>query len=139
MKNTFVVGVLLFSLLLTIGGCSGKREKLVVNNPGYKERPRSLDIKRVECNDTATILGMIVSGPPKNWVRVSSHSILSTEDGKQYKLLKWTGIEPDKECFLPESGKMSFQLEFEPLPEEEKMFDFSEGNKDGGWKIIGVH
>ena len=138
MKNTFVVGVLLFSLLLTIGGCSGKREKLVVNNPGYKERPRSLEIKRVECNDTATILGMIVSGPPKNWVHVSSHSILSTEDGKQYKLLKWTGIEPDKECFLPESGKMSFQLEFEPLPEEAKMFDFSEGNKDGGWKIIGV-
>ena len=102
---------------------TSKREKLVVDNPGYKERPRSLEIKRVECNDTATILNMVVSGPPKNWVRLSSHTILSTEDGKRYKLLKCEGIEPDKECYLPESGRMSFTLEYEPLPESAKMFD----------------
>ena len=138
MKNTLFIGMLLLSLAMAMEGCSGKREKLVVDNPGYKERPQSLEIKRVECNDTATILNMVVSGPPKNWVRLSSNTILSTEAGKQYKLLKCEGIELDKECYLPESGKMPFRLEYEPLPENAKMFDFSEGNDKGSWKIKGV-
>ena len=138
MKNTLFIGMLLLSLAMAMEGCSSKREKLVVDNPGYKERPQSLEIKRVECNDTATILNMVVSGPPKNWVRLSSNTILSTEAGKQYKLLKCEGIELDKECYLPESGKMPFRLEYEPLPENAKMFDFSEGNDKGSWKIKGV-
>ena len=137
MKNTLLVGMLLLTLVMTIDGCSGKREKLVVNNPGYKEKPRSLEIKSVECNDTATILNMVVSGPPKNWVRLNNGTVLSTEDGKQYKLLKWAGIEPDKECYLPESGTMPFTLEFEPLPSKIKMFNLLEGNK-GNWKIFGI-
>ena len=137
MKNTLLVGMLLLSLALTLDGCSGKREKLVVNNPGYKEKPRSLEIKSVECNDTATILNMVVSGPPKNWVRLNNGTVLSTADGKQYKLLKWQGIEPEKECYLPESGTMPFTLEFEPLPGKIKMFDLLEGNK-GNWKIFGI-
>ena len=137
MKNTLLIGMLLLSLVMTIDGCSGKREKLVVNNPGYKEKPRSLEIKSVECNDTATILNMVVSGPPKNWVRLNNGTVLSTEDGKQYKLLKWAGIEPDKECYLPESGTMPFTLEFEPLPSKIKMFNLLEGNK-GNWKIFGI-
>ena len=112
MKNTLFIGMLLLSLAMAMEGCSSKREKLVVDNPGYKERPRSLEIKRVECNDTATILNMVVSGPPKNWVRISSNTILSTEEGKQYKLLKCEGMELDKECYLPESGKMPFRLEY---------------------------
>ena len=72
--------MLLLTLVMTIDGCSGKREKLVVNNPGYKEKPRSLEIKSVECNDTATILNMVVSGPPKNWVRLNNGTVLSTEE-----------------------------------------------------------
>ena len=138
MKSNQIISLVGILLAFIIAGCSGKREKLVVDNPGYKERPRSLEIKRVECNDTATILNMVVSGPPKNRVRLSSHTILSTEDGKRYKLLKCEGIEPDKECYLPESGRMSFTLEYEPLPESAKMFDFSEGNNQGGWIIKGV-
>ena len=107
----------------------------VVDNPGYKERPRSLEIKRVECNDTATILNMVVSGSPKEWARIKSSVHLSTDNGKQYKLLDCEGMELDKECYLPESGKMPFRLEYEPLPENAKMFDFSEGNDKGSWKI----
>ena len=137
MKNTLLVGMLLLSLAMFLEGCSGKRETLVVENPGYKEKPHSLEIMRVECNDTATILNLVASGPPKNWVRLNNGTVLSTEDGKQYKLLRWQGIEPSKECYLPESGTISFSLEFEPLPDRIKMFDFLEGNK-GTWKIIGI-
>ena len=136
MKNILFIGMLL--LLMVMEGCSGKREKLVVDNPIYKERPRSLEIKRVECNDTATILNMVVSGSPKEWARIKSSVHLSTDNGKQYKLLDCEGMELDKECYLPESGRMPFKLVFEPLPERTKMFDFSEGNDKGSWKIKGV-
>ena len=72
MKNILFIGMLL--LLMVMEGCSGKREKLVVDNPIYKERPRSLEIKRVECNDTATILNMVVSGSPPNLPRTPPSS-----------------------------------------------------------------
>ena len=98
MKSNQIISIVGILLAFIIAGCSGKREKLVVDNPGYKERPRSLEIKRVECNDTATILNMVVSGPPKNWVRISSNTILSTEEGKQYAFLLplWDAFELQK-------------------------------------------
>ena len=140
-KNTLIISgsLVVIALLAFFILLNGKRETLIVDYPSYKEKSsRAIEILRVVCNDTATILNMEVVGPPKNWVRLRRDVHLYTDGGKQYKLLKHKGIELDKECFLPESGKMRFLLEFEPLPEKAKSFSFSEGNHKGGWNIRGI-
>ena len=64
---------------------TGKRETLVIDNPNYKEKSsKSLELLQVICNDTATILNMEVTGPPKNWIRLQNGVHLYTDDGNQY-------------------------------------------------------
>lgn len=130
------VAILAISYMVT---ATGKRETLVIDNPNYKEKSsKSLELLQVICNDTATILNIEVTGPPKNWIRLQNGVHLYTNDGNQYKLLNHRGIELGKECYLPESGVMQFSLEFEALPEKAKSFNFKEGNKKGDWSIKGI-
>ena len=141
MKNTLIISgsLVIITVLTFIILLSGKRETLIVDFPCYKEKSsRAIEIFRVVCNDTVTILHMEAVGPPNNWVRLSSGVHLYTDDGDQYKLVNHKGIELDKECYLPESGKIRFMLEFEPLPEKARIFGFSEGYKKGNWNIRGI-
>ena len=139
-KQITILGIFVaVSAIIYMVVATGKRETVIVDFPNYKEKSsRTIEVLRVACNDTATILNMEVVGSPKNWVRLRKDVHLYTDDGKQYKLLKHKGIELDKECYLPESGKIRFRLEFEPLPEKVKSFSFSEGNHKGGWNIRGI-
>lgn len=139
-KRITILGIVVaVSAIIYMVVATGKRETVIVDFPNYKEKSsKAIEVLRVTCNDTVTILHMEAAGPPKNWVRLSSGVHLYTDDGNQYKLVNHKGIELDKECYLPESGKIRFMLEFEPLPEKAKSFGFSEGDKKGNWNIRGI-
>ena len=139
-QSIWITGTILVVVIaLSISLINKKQETIIIHNPTYKGiSSKSLNLLRVECNDSATVLDMEVTGPPKNWIRLQNGVHLYTDDGNQYKLLNHRGIELGKECYLPESGVMKFSLEFEPLPEKAKSFNFTEGNKKGDWKIIGI-
>ena len=90
MKNTLIISgsLVIITILTFIILLSGKRETSIVDFPCYKEKSsRAIEVLRVACNDTATILNMEVVGPPRNWVRLRRDVHLYTDDGKQYKLL----------------------------------------------------
>ena len=136
----WIIGAILtVAIISSISLINRKQETIIIHNPTYKGiSTKSLNLLRVECNDSATVLDMEVTGPPKNWIRLQKGVHLYTDDGNQYKLLNHRGIELGKECYLPESGVMQFSLEFEPLPEKAKSFNFTEGNKKGDWNIKGI-
>ena len=86
-KNTLIISgsLVVIALLAFFILLNGKRETLIVDFPSYKEKSsRAIEILRVVCNDTATILNMEVVGPPKNWVRLRRDVHLYTDGGMPF-------------------------------------------------------
>ena len=96
-----------------------------------------LEITRVELAKDETRLFMHVASRPENWVRFSSGTYL-VADGKHYALKSLDGMELDKETFLTDHGYTDVVLHFEPLPMKTHRFDFTEGDFDGAWKLLGI-
>ena len=96
-----------------------------------------LEITRVELAKDETRLFMHVASRPENWVRFSSGTYL-VADGKHYALKSLDGMELDKETFLTDHGYTDVVLHFEPLPMKTQRFDFTEGDFDGAWKLLGI-
>ena len=96
-----------------------------------------LEITRVELAKDETRLFMHVASRPENWVRFSSGTYL-VADGKHYALRSLDGMELDKETFLTDHGYTDVVLHFEPLPMKTQRFDFTEGDFDGAWKLLGI-
>ena len=70
---------------------------------------------------------------------LDKNTSLTSDKGVKCKLLKAEGFKIGEKVFMPESGTMDFTLYFEPLPEDAKSFDFSEGEDvEGGYEIIGI-
>ena len=96
-----------------------------------------LEITRVELAKDETRLFMHVASRPENWVRFSSGTHL-VADGKHYTLKHLDGMELDKETFLTDHGYTDVVFHFEPLPMKTQRFDFTEGDFDGAWKLLGI-
>ena len=139
-RTSIIIGIV---LIISIAACmllmNNGYETVIVNKPGYKEcNTRSIEIQRIECNDSATIVHILAMGTPNNWIKFSSTTHLSTPDGNTFKLVHTKGLEPNKEFYFPESGKATFIFTFEALPSGTKIVDFSEGNVEGGFYIKGI-
>ena len=137
-KQTIITISILFIVAITacVFLMNKGYETVIVNKPGYKEcSSRSIEIQRVECNDSATIIHILAMGVPNNWIRFNSTTHLITKDGNTFKLVRAEGLELDKEFYFPESGKATFTFTFEPLPSGTQTFDFSEGNVEKGFYI----
>ena len=86
-------------------------ETVIVNKPGYKEcSSRSIEIQRVECNDSATIIHNLAMGVPNNWIRFNSTTHLITKDGSTFKLMRAEGIEPEKSFTFRKMGRQPLPL-----------------------------
>jgi len=94
----------------------------------------TLDITRVELNDSNTVLHVNAYYRPGYWIRIAEDTHL-VADGKQYAMTGTDGIEPGTEFWMPESGEANFKLIFEPLPYSTKRFDFIEGNDPRAFTI----
>ena len=85
-------------------------------------------------SDTATVIQTDATYVPNYWIKISSDSYLVAK-GRKYVLKGSEGITPDSLLWLPQSGKASFKLIFEPLPKNTKSFDFIESN---GKDLFGI-
>ena len=98
-----------------------------------------ISIQQVELSEKATILKVHATYIPNYWIRLDKNTSLTSDTGVKCKLLKADGFKIDEKVFMPESGTMDFTLYFEPLPEDAKSFDFSEGEDvEGGYEIKGI-
>lgn len=111
----------------------------VIEVPWYESTNTYIfDIIKIELTEDATILTGQVEYFPDEWIRVVSRTVLRGERGKEYKLLKAEGVTLNEKTFLPESGRITFQLYFEPLDDCEKKVDYVEGNHQDDWLIRGI-
>ena len=100
----------------------------------------SLDITKVELKETETLVYMTVSQRSdysKYWYQFSGKTFLKAGN-TQYFIISADGTELDKHCQTGKDGKADVVLHFQPLPQNTKVFDFSEGDFDGAWQIQGI-
>ena len=140
MRKTFIVA--LFSLI-AMGG-QAKEKVTVWEQPCTEVNTEIegffsplLEIRRVEFDEDETRVFMHIADRPENWVRISSQSFLRA-DGKKYALKSLDGMETDKETHLTDHGYVDVVMHFEPLPANTQRFDFTEGEFNGAWELLGV-
>ena len=110
--------------LLLLAACAPAER--VVENPFIEaSNTMTLDISRVELSDTATVVHVEAYFQPRFWIRIVSDTYLRA-DGCSYALTGAEGIVPDSLFWMPDSGRASFVLRFEPLPRGTRSFDFIE-------------
>ena len=96
-----------------------------------------LEVTRVELAPDETRLWLHVSYRPENWVRFSSESYLLA-GGKRYRLKGCEGIELDKETHLTYHKRTEILLRFDPLPKGTERFDYTEGDGQGAFQVLGI-
>lgn len=122
-----------------ICACSEQRPA-AIERPAFDVRNSStLEIAKIEMSDSATILHVDAFFTPGYWIRISGETYIRESGGSEKLLLaKAEGIEPDKEFYMPDSGKTSFKLFFPPLPPGVVAVDFIESDCPDCFKIWGL-
>ena len=122
--------------LLLLAACAPAER--VVENPFIEaSNTMTLDISRVELSDTATVVHVEAYFQPRFWIRIVSDTYLRA-DGCSYALTGAEGIVPDSLFWMPDSGRASFVLRFEPLPRGTRSFDFIESDCADCFKLWGI-
>jgi thiol-disulfide isomerase/thioredoxin len=126
--------------MLVFFACKEKRPT-VVETPVFDVWSTStLEIEKIEMNDSTTILYIRAFYLPNEWIRISKNAYIK-ESGKDEKLtiVKSEDIGLDEEFVMPESGEASFKLYFPPLKSEITKIDFIECESEGCFNIWGIH
>lgn len=124
------------ALGLLVASC-GPRERVVEDPLIEASNTTTLDIVKVSLCDTATVLDVEAWYFPKQWIRIDHGTYLQAGDRK-YALTGAEGITPDSLFWMPDSGRASFRLMFEPLPVRTRSFDFIESDCDNCFKLYGI-
>ena len=144
MNKTVIIA--LFALVAGAGGAKGKQ--IVWEQPttefgtsyGDGFFNTALDITRVELKEKETLLYMSVmqrSDYDDYWFQFASSSYLKAGD-KLYFITSADGIQLDTHQQTGIDGRSDVVLHFEPLPLDTKSFDFTEGDFNGAWTILGI-
>ena len=140
MKKTLFIAL----LLLTALAGQAKEKTVVWEQPCTEVNTKIegffsplLEIRRVEFAKDETRVFMHIASRPENWVRISSQSYLRA-DGKKYALKSLDGMGTDKETYLTDHGYVDVVFHFEPMPMNTQRFDFTEGDENGAWQLLGV-
>lgn len=124
-------------MVLILASCSSPKPRTVENPPiAASNGISSIDITKVELNDSATVLYLHATYRPGWWIRLAKESHI-VADGKDYPIVKAEGIELGEQFTMPESGEADFVLTFAPVPLDTKHIDFTEGVPDG-WVFYGI-
>ena len=128
----------LLAILLIFAVISVKSQTKTVDLPAAAfANSQTIEIAKVKLSDTATVIDIEAFFRPKNWIRIVSDSYLQA-GGKKYMIRSGEGIDLDSLFWMPESGRASFTLTFEPLPLETESFDFIESDCQDCFKIWGI-
>ena len=95
--------------------------------------------RKVVMADTATTIHFTIEYPKGNNFRFDKGSYLVDEKGNHYPLRSAEGLKLNSWVKSPESGMMDFTMHFEPMPKGVKIFDFTEGNFDDAFMLLGIH
>lgn len=133
-KLLLVLPAAAFGLL--VASC-GPRERVVEDPLIEASNTTTLDIVKVSLCDTATVLDVEAWYFPKQWICIDHGAYLQAGDRK-YALTGAEGITPDSLFWMPDSGRASFRLMFEPLPVRTRSFDFIESDCDDCFKLYGI-
>ncbi len=99
---------------------------------------RTLDFDRITLTDTATVVNVDVYYTPGSWIALEKTAYMSG-DGKKYMITGADGIVLGARHDIPESGRDSFVLYFEPIDPALETVDFIEGDESyHTWKILGI-
>lgn len=128
----------LLAILLMIAVVSVKSQTKTVDLPAVAfANTQTIEIAKVKLSDTATVIDIEAFFRPKNWIKIVSDSYLQA-GGKKYMIRSGEGIDLDSLFWMPESGRASFTITFEPLPLETESFDFIESDCQDCFKIWGI-
>lgn len=126
----------LFLLLVAIS--FGAKAQQVINHPKFSATtaPR-LEIEKILLTDTATILYINSFYDPETWFRFSPDTYLL--NGKNKLVVKTaSGIELNKQEYMPASGKKPFTLSFPALAKGTKKIDLIECEGEDCFKIYDI-
>lgn len=133
------------NILLAVGismmGIYAAAQTRVIEYPVTGTRTTdALEFYQVEISDTALVLKGDMYSRPNSWISIAASSVLKgKQTGKEYRLIRATGIKPDNKEYMPASWNRSFTLQFEPVDKRDKSVDFDEmltGNN--GFRINGI-
>jgi Peroxiredoxin len=132
MKNLFI-------LCLAVALCACSNTKVIDNPEVMATNTGAIEISRIELSDTATLFYMNAYSRPKAWIRIAAGTyLIGSPTGKRYNLIRSDGFELDKEVYMPESGNISFKLQFEPIDKKERSLEFIEGDEEGAFILSGI-
>ena len=140
MKKTLIIAMLAF-----IAAAGLAKEKTVVwEQPSTEVNTMIegyfttlLEITRVEFDKNETRVMMHVADRPAHWVKFDSHTYL-VANGIEYGLKSLDGMELDKETYFTDCGYADLVFHFEPLPMNTRSFDFTEGDFNGAFQLLGI-
>ncbi len=143
MRRTTIVALL--TVLMLTAQMAVAREKVVVwEQPATEVNTETegffrtlLEITRVEFAKDETRVMMHVANRESNWVKFASTTHL-VADGKTYALTSLDGMALDKNTFLRNHGQVDLVFHFQPLPKKTKRFDFTEGDFNGAFQLLGI-
>lgn len=132
MKRNLLVWMSLF--FFTLSHASEK----VIERPSFAAwSSTALEISKIVCSDTATVMHIEAFSQPYTWIKLAMTSHILA-DGKKYPIRYGIGMMPEKQIWMPETGTYSFQMVFPPLPKLPSEIDFTEGNYKGAFSIWGI-
>ncbi len=123
--------------LSTVSSLGIHADRTVKNPPVSYARGATIDVGEVTLSDSATILDINATFHPGYWIKIAKESYLEA-DGNKYAMTGTEGITPDTEFWMPESGKASFRLIFNPLPADTRTLSFIEGDAPGAFRLIDI-
>lgn len=133
MKNYAISFIILF---LTQFGSACAQDK-VWKSPcsGYSNTSK-LTVDTIKFKKNMTLVYVTANGKGGSSIRISSHSRLKVKE-KYYTIQSASEVGLDKIYSMPDSGKVHFVMQFNPVPNNTKVMHFSEG-VDNGWIICNI-
>lgn len=144
MNKNIITAALAFSAaigILSLASCT--RSSIVIESPEAMAcvnlEPGNLKATKVIMSDTVTTVCFRMEYPAGAWFQYSSQSFLKDECEQRYPLRSAEGLPLDSPIQSPDSGVIEFTMNFEPMPREVQLFDFSEGDYGGAFGLLGIH
>lgn len=97
----------------------------------------TLDIRKIELTDSATVLHFSAVYIPGFWIRLDEGTHI-VAGGEKLPCVGSDRLELGKKFYIPENGRDSFSLTFPPVPKGTKSIDFSEERSGDAFRMFGI-
>ncbi|WP_303921051.1 TlpA disulfide reductase family protein [Draconibacterium sediminis] len=129
---------LMFFTLCILIVCTSFAQKIVTNPDVGFSTSSNVSIKKLEINDTATILDFRTEYTPGNWIFIPKESYIQPVGGEKLFLSSAKGIPVGEQYIMPDSGVVHYQLVFPAISDTVKAIDFGEANDGGSWFLYDI-